>query len=83
MAENVDFDKVKKIIIDKVNCDPEKVKKEASFVDLGFDSLDAVETIMAFEEEFDIEIPDEEADKMKTVGDAIDCISEKLSEKAS
>ncbi len=82
MAE-VDFEKVKSIIVNKVNCKPEKVTKEVSFEELGFDSLDAVETIMAFEEEFDIEIPDEEADKMKTVGDAINCIAEKLTQKSS
>lgn len=68
---SVDFDKVKEIIVEKLNCDPNEVKKETSFEDLGADSLDSVELIMGFEEEFNIEIPDEEAEKIKTVGDVI------------
>jgi acyl carrier protein len=62
--------KVKKIIEEQLGVDPERVKPEASFIDdLGADSLDIVELVMAMEEEFDIEIPDEEAEKLKTVQD--------------
>jgi acyl carrier protein len=64
-------DKVKKIIAEKLSVDLEEIVPEASFVDdLGADSLDLVELIMSMEEEFDIEIPDEEAEKMITVKDA-------------
>ncbi|MBI5874532.1 MAG: acyl carrier protein, partial [Deltaproteobacteria bacterium] len=63
--------KVKKIIVDQLGVTEEEVKSEASFVDdLGADSLDTVEMVMAFEEEFNIEIPDEDAEKIKTVKDA-------------
>jgi acyl carrier protein len=66
-------DKVKKIIAEKLSVDLDEVVPEASFVDdLGADSLDLVELIMSMEEEFDVEIPDEEAEKLVTVGDAID-----------
>lgn len=66
------IDRVKKIIVDQLGVDASKISQESSFVDdLGADSLDIVELIMAFEEEFDIEIPDEDAEKIKTVGDAI------------
>jgi acyl carrier protein len=65
-------DKVKKIIAEKLSVDLDEVVPEASFVDdLGADSLDLVELIMSMEEEFDVEIPDEEAEKLVTVGDAI------------
>jgi acyl carrier protein len=65
------IDRVKKIIIDQLGVDASKITEESSFVDdLGADSLDIVELIMAFEEEFDVEIPDEDAEKIKTVGDA-------------
>ena len=68
-------DKVKKIIVEKLSVDLEEVVPEASFVDdLGADSLDLVELIMSMEEEFDIEIPDEEAEKLLTVQDALDYI---------
>ena len=68
--------KVKEIIINELGVDAEKVTAEASFVeDLGADSLDTVELVMAFEEEFGMEIPDEEAEKLRTVGDAISYIS--------
>ncbi|HEX6912984.1 MAG TPA: acyl carrier protein [Longimicrobium sp.] len=68
--------KVKEIIINELGVDAEKVTPEASFVeDLGADSLDTVELVMAFEEEFGMEIPDEEAEKLRTVGDAISYIS--------
>jgi acyl carrier protein len=67
--------RVKDIIINELGVEAEKVTSEASFVeDLGADSLDTVELVMAFEEEFGIEIPDEDAEKMQTVGDAVDYI---------
>ena len=65
-------DKVKSIIVDQLGVDPDEVTDSASFTDdLGGDSLDIVELVMAFEEEFDIEIPDEEAEKIGTVSEAI------------
>ena len=68
--------KLKGIIIEELGVDPEKVTDVASFVDdLGADSLDTVELVMAFEEEFDIEIPDEDAEKMRTVADVIGYVS--------
>ncbi|MDI6618452.1 MAG: acyl carrier protein [Clostridiales bacterium] len=71
------FDKVKEIIVEQLGVDPEDVTTESSFVDdLGADSLDIVELIMALEEEFDIEIPDEEAEKFPTVGKVVDYIKE-------
>ena len=64
--------RVREIIINELGVEPEKVTDEASFVeDLGADSLDTVELVMAFEEEFGIDIPDEDAEQMRTVGDAI------------
>ncbi|TES90890.1 MAG: acyl carrier protein [Desulfobacteraceae bacterium] len=70
-------DKVKKIIAEKLSVDLEEVVPEASFVDdLGADSLDLVELIMSMEEEFDIDIPDEKAEKLMTVQDAMDYINE-------
>jgi len=64
--------KVKEIIVEQLNVDADAVTESASFIDdLDADSLDTVELIMAFEEEFGLEIPDEEAEKIKTVGDAI------------
>lgn len=67
--------RVKEIIVEQLGVDPVEVVTGASFVnDLGADSLDTVELVMAFEEEFDIEIPDEEAEKIQTVGNAIDYI---------
>ena len=72
-------DKVKSIIVEQLGVDEEEVTPDASFVDdLGADSLDTVELVMAFEEEFDIEIPDEDAEKITTVGDAIRYIKEKV-----
>ena len=69
--------KVKDIIINELGVDAEKVTPEDSFVeDLGADSLDTVELVMAFEEEFGIEIPDEDAEKLQTVGDAVDYIKQ-------
>jgi len=74
--------RVKEIIIEKLGVDAEKVTEDASFVeDLGADSLDTVELVMDFEEEFDLEIPDEEAEKLTTVGAAIKYLEEKLSSK--
>jgi acyl carrier protein len=71
--------KVKEIIIEQLGVDEAQVKPEASFIDdLGADSLDTVELVMAFEEKFDIEIPDEDAEKMRTVGDAIEYLTGKL-----
>ncbi len=68
-------EKVKKIIVEKLNVNPDQVKPEASFVDdLGADSLDTVELVMAFEEEFGLEIPDEQAEKITKVGDAIEYV---------
>ena len=62
-------DKVKSIIVEQLGVDEEEVTPDASFVDdLGADSLDTVELVMAFEKEFDIDIPDEEAEKLRTVG---------------
>ena len=70
--------KIKTIIAEQLGVKPEEVTPNASFVDdLGADSLDTVELIMALEEEFNVEIPDEDAEKMKTVGDAITYIEEK------
>ena len=69
-------DKVKQIIVEQLGVDEGEVTPNASFVDdLGADSLDTVELVMAFEEAFDIEIPDEEAEKIKTVKNAIDYIN--------
>ena len=77
MAENV-AEKVKEIIVNELGVEPEKVTPQASFVeDLGADSLDTVELVMAFEEEFGIEIPDEDAEKLQSVGDAINYLKEK------
>ena len=70
-------DKVKSIIVEQLGVDEEEVTPDASFVDdLGADSLDTVELVMAFEEEFGIEIPDEEAEKLQSVGDVIKYIEE-------
>ena len=69
------FDKVKEVIMDKLGVDDDKINIKASFVDdLGADSLDTVELIMQLEEEFGMEIPDEEAEKLTTVGSAVDYI---------
>lgn len=71
-------EKVKNIICDQLAVEPEKVTLTASFIDdLGADSLDIVELVMTMEEEFDLDIPDEDAEKMKTVGDVIQYISSK------
>ena len=77
MPEN--YDKIKEIVIDKLGIDDGKITMDAKFIDdLGADSLDTVELIMQFEEEFGIEIPDEEADGLLSVGQAVDYITNKL-----
>lgn len=69
------LEKVKKIIVEQLGVEEDDIAMESSFIDdLGADSLDIVELIMALEEEFDIEIPDSEAEKITTVGDAVDYI---------
>ncbi len=71
-------DRVKKIVIEHLNVEAEKVLENASFIDdLGADSLDTVELVMAFEEEFNVEIPDDAAESIVTVGDAVKFIKEK------
>ena len=72
------LDKIKSRVVEQLGVDEDQVTEDASFIDdLGADSLDTVELIMAFEEEFDIEIPDEDAQKIKTVRDVIDYIESK------
>jgi acyl carrier protein len=71
------FEKVKAIIVDQLGANADEVSLDASFIDdLGADSLDLVELIMALEEEFDLEVPDEDAEKLVTVGDAVDYIKQ-------
>ena len=66
------FEDVKEVVVEQLNVNPDEVKEESKFVeDLGADSLDVVELVMALEEKFDIEIPDTDAEKIVTVGDAI------------
>ncbi|HEU5219766.1 MAG TPA: acyl carrier protein [Gemmatimonadales bacterium] len=72
-------EKVKDIIVEELGVEREKLTDSASFMeDLGADSLDTVELVMAFEKEFDIDIPDEEAEKLRTVGDALKYLQDKL-----
>ena len=72
-------DRVKDIIVEELGVEREKLTTEASFMeDLGADSLDTVELVMAFEKEFDIDIPYEEAEKLRTVGDALKYLHEKI-----
>jgi acyl carrier protein len=72
-------EKVKDIIVEERGVEREKLTNDASFMeDLGADSLDTVELVMAFEKEFDIDIPDEEAEKLRTVGDAMSYLHEKI-----
>ena len=73
------FDKVKKIIVDQLDVEEDKVTEAASITDdLGADSLDVVDLVMSFEEEFDIEIPDDQVEKIKTAGDIVKFIEEKV-----
>ena len=79
MSSEEVFDKVKEIIVEQLGVADTAVTSEASFIDdLGADSLDIVELIMAIEEEFDIEIPDGDAEKVVTVGDVVDYIKENV-----
>ncbi|MEL7834358.1 acyl carrier protein [Fodinibius sp. Rm-B-1B1-1] len=79
MSQDVES-KVKSIIVDKLGVDESEVTHEANFTnDLGADSLDTVELIMEFEKEFDISIPDEDAENIATVGNAVDYLQEKVS----
>ncbi len=74
-------DRVKKIVVEHLGVDEDKVTDSASFIDdLGADSLDTVELVMAFEEEFNLEIPDDAADKIQTVSDAITFIKDNAAE---
>jgi acyl carrier protein len=76
MADNI-FDKVRDIIVEQLGVNPEQVTMEAKFIeDLGADSLDTVELVMAFEEEFGIDVPDEEAEKLQAVGDVVRYVEE-------
>ncbi|HUJ09951.1 acyl carrier protein [bacterium] len=78
MAEKSVADRVKEIIVEQLGVNPDQVTPEAKFIeDLGADSLDTVELVMAFEEEFGAEIPDEDAEKLQTVGDVIKYIEER------
>ena len=75
----MEFEKLKKIIVEVLNVDEEEITMETTFVDdLGADSLDVFQIIMGLEEEFDIEIPNEEAEKIVTVGDAVEQIKNAL-----
>ncbi|MFN3826177.1 MAG: acyl carrier protein [Micavibrio sp.] len=74
-------ERVKKIVVEHLGVDEAKVQESASFIDdLGADSLDTVELVMAFEEEFNVEIPDDAAEKIQTVGDAVSFIKEHAAE---
>lgn len=75
------LERVKKIVVDNLDVDGDKVVESASFIDdLGADSLDTVELVMAFEEEFSVEIPDDAAEKIQTVGDAVNFIKDNAAE---
>jgi acyl carrier protein len=77
MAETNITEKVRDIIVQQLGVNPEQVTPEAKFIeDLGADSLDTVELVMAFEEEFGIDVPDEEAEKLQSVGDVVRYIEE-------
>ena len=80
MPDKTTEEKVKDIIVEQLGVNPEQVTPQASFIeDLGADSLDTVELVMAFEEEFGVEVPDEDAEKLLTVGDVVKYIEEKTS----
>lgn len=79
MSDNSISQRVANLVVESLGVEPDAVVNEASFVDdLGADSLDTVELVMAFEEEFNIEIPDDGANQIQTVGDAVSFITEKL-----
>ena len=79
MSEKSIEEKVKDIIVEQLGVNPEQVTQTASFIeDLGADSLDTVELVMAFEEEFSVDVPDEDAEKLQTVGDVVKYIEGKL-----
>jgi len=81
MAEKSIEDRVKEIIVEQLGVNAEQVTTAAKFIeDLGADSLDTVELVMAFEEEFNVEVPDEEAEKLQTVGDVVRYIEDKVEE---
>ncbi len=83
MSQAKIFDKVKDIVVEQLSVEADKVTPQASFAnDLGADSLDTVELVMALEEEFDIEIPDEAAEKITTVQEAVDYINDKVAASA-
>ncbi len=78
MSEKSIAEKVKDIIVEQLGVNPEQVTDKASFIeDLGADSLDTVELVMAFEEEFNVEVPDEDAEKLQNVGDVVKYIEDK------
>ena len=70
------FEKIKEIIVEELALEPEEVTMDATFDDLGADSLDIVEIVMALEDEFDVEIPDEDAEEIQTVEDAVNYIED-------
>ncbi|MBD2447875.1 acyl carrier protein [Nostoc sp. FACHB-152] len=83
MSQTDTFEKVKKTVAEQLTVAPEKITPQSNFIDdLGADSLDLVELVMAFEEEFEIEIPDEAAEKILTVQDAVDYINKQVATSA-
>ena len=73
------LERVKTVVVDKLKVDPSEISLEANFIeDLGADSLDVVDLVIGFEDEFDIQIPEEDSEKIKTVGDAVDYIKGKI-----
>ncbi|QSJ19789.1 acyl carrier protein [Nostoc sp. UHCC 0702] len=83
MSQTEIFQKVKKIVADQLSVEAETITPQSNFAnDLGADSLDTVELVMALEEEFDIEIPDESAEKITTVQEAVDFINDKVATSA-
>ncbi|KST66916.1 acyl carrier protein [Mastigocoleus testarum] len=83
MSQTEIFEKVKEIVTEQLSVEAEKIKPQSNFAnDLGADSLDTVELVMALEEEFDIEIPDEAAEKITTVQEAVDYINDKVAASA-
>jgi len=83
MTQQEIFERVRKVIIDQLDKRPEEITLDAHFIDdLNADSLDLVELVMAFEQEFDVSIPEEEAEQVRTVGDAVRLLSEKLAVEA-